>query len=58
MGSGSAALHQNLRNFFTSGMMEHWCRLLREAVDSPSLEIFHTLLDTHCTGLLNHGLNL
>jgi len=33
------------KNFFTLRVMEHWNRLPREAVDSPSLEIFKTCLD-------------
>jgi len=33
--------HLNIRkNFFTSGITEHWNRLPREVVESPSLEIF------------------
>ncbi|KFV74357.1 hypothetical protein N308_07999, partial [Struthio camelus australis] len=36
----------NLRkNFFTVRVPEHWHRLPREAVESPSLEIFKTRLD-------------
>jgi len=38
--------HLNTRkNFFTLRMMEHWNRLPREIVESPSLEIFKTRLD-------------
>jgi len=33
------------KNFFTLRVMEHWNRLPRDAVDSPSLEIFKTRLD-------------
>ncbi|KGL80720.1 hypothetical protein N309_08560, partial [Tinamus guttatus] len=38
--------HGNLRKkFLTVRVTEHWNRLPREAVESPSLEIFKTLLD-------------
>jgi len=33
------------KNFFTLRVMEHWHRLPREAVESPSLELFKTRLD-------------
>ncbi|KFV72092.1 hypothetical protein N308_04547, partial [Struthio camelus australis] len=38
--------HLNLRkNFLTVRVTEHWKRLPRESVESPSLEIFKTRLD-------------
>jgi len=33
------------KNCFTLRVMEHWNRLPREVVESPSLEIFKTQMD-------------
>jgi len=40
------------KNFFPLRVMEHWNRLPREVVDSPSLEILKTRLDKVLCGLL------
>ena len=45
--------HTNVwKNFFTVGMAEHWNRLPREVVESPSMEIFRTCLDAYVCDLL------
>jgi len=40
------------KNFFTLRVTEHWKRLPREVVESPSLEIFKTHLDKFMCSLL------
>jgi len=40
------------KNFFTLRVTEHWNRLPRGPVDSPSLEIFKTHLDKVLCNLL------
>jgi len=49
-GNGRILKHRMFRlnmrkNFITLRVMEHWNRLPREVVESPSLEIFRTFLD-------------
>jgi len=45
--------HLNMRkNFFPLRVTEPWHRLPREAVESPSLEIFQTCLDAVLCSLL------
>jgi len=40
------------KNFLTLRVMEHWNRLPREVVESPSLEIFKIRLDKVLCSLL------
>jgi len=56
-GNGHKLKHRKFRlnmrkNFFTLRMTEPWPRLPREAVESPSLEIFRTHLDNILCSLL------
>ena len=45
--------YANIRkNVFTVWVTEHWNRLSREIVESPSLEIFKTCLDAFLYNLL------
>jgi len=56
-GNGHKLKHRKFRlnmrkNFFTLRVTEHWKRLLREVVESPSPEIFKTWLDKVLYSLL------
>jgi len=45
--------HTNMqKNLFMVKMTEYWNRLPREVVESPTMEIFKTHLDTHLCNLL------
>jgi len=37
--------HLNAKHFLTVRVVKHWNRVPREAVESPSLQIFKTQLD-------------
>ena len=45
-------VQQYMQKSFKVRLMEHWNRLPREAVESPSVEIFKTRLDAYLCGLL------
>jgi len=47
-----AQKHPKMKNFFPLRVTEHWNRLPREVVESPSLEIFKTPLDKVLCSLL------
>jgi len=56
-GSGHKLKHRTFRlnmrkNFFPLGVTEHWNKMPREVVESPSLEIFKTRLDKVLYSLL------
>ncbi|KFV15483.1 hypothetical protein N339_10498, partial [Pterocles gutturalis] len=40
------------KKFFTVRVVRHWNRLLREAVDAPSLEVFKARLDEALSSLV------
>ena len=43
---------RHVKNFFAVRVKEHWNRLPREVVESPSLKIFKTHLHTYLCSLL------
>ena len=40
------------KNFSMVRLMEHWSRLLREVVESPSMKMFKTCLDAYLYDVL------
>ncbi|RMC09947.1 hypothetical protein DUI87_12734 [Hirundo rustica rustica] len=44
--------HLNMKNFFTVCVTEHWNKLPREVVESPSLEIFKNGLDSFSSNVI------
>jgi len=57
MGNGHKLKHRQVdlnmrKNFFPLRVTEHWNRLPREVVESPSLEIFKTRLNAVLCSLL------
>ena len=60
-GSGHTLKHRRFhlntrKHFFTVRVSKHWHRLLREVVESPSLEIFRSDLDMVLGNLLQVAL--
>ena len=56
-GSGQKLGHREFRtntrkNFLTARVTEHWKRLPREVVESPSLKLLKTRLDAYLCNLL------
>ena len=45
-------LTKTKKNFFMVRMTEHWNRLPREVMESPTIEIFKTYLDSYLCNLL------
>jgi len=41
-----------MKHFFTEGVVKHWNRLLRELVESPSLEVFKRHTDAELRDMM------